>query len=107
MVLEDSCALAHGHDDAELTISIIVSHHMHTPQVKIIRTPSEAAIQLVVHDRGERRGIDLARHKWFVGRKGLTDGVVKPVVVLLTEMETEDYYEPYGENDRTGDGELS
>ena len=41
----------------------------------------------MVHYRGERGGVDLARHGRFAGRKDLVDIVAKTVVVLLAEMD--------------------
>jgi hypothetical protein len=106
MVPEDSRAFAHRHDDPELPIGVVVGHHVHAPEKEIIRAPSEAAVHLVFHDRGERRRIYLAGHERFVGRESPFDRVVKPIVPFLTEMETENYQEPYGERGRAGDCEL-
>ena len=73
---------------------------------KSFGTPSEAAVQFVVHDFGQRGGVNLAGHERLAGRKGFTDGVVKPIVPFLTEVEAQVDHDENGEDDRTGDGEL-
>ncbi len=103
MILEDARGFAHGLDYPELAIGVIVSPDFRTPEKEIVGTPSEAGVQLMVHDCRQRRRIDLARHGGFVGRENLVDVVVENVVMLQAEMKREvagnpDYKEGRGPN---------
>ena len=76
-------------DDAELAIGVVVGTDLRAPQEEIVGTPAEAGVEFVVHDRGQRRGVNLAGHERLVGRKLLVDIVVETVVILLAEMKRE------------------
>jgi hypothetical protein len=43
----------------------------------------------MIHDRGQRRSVNLTGREWFVGRKMLIDIVAEVVVALLAEMKRE------------------
>ncbi len=87
MILEHAHRLAHNQDDSELAVGVIVGHHVWSPQKKIVGTPSEARMKLVVHDLGQRGGVDFSRYEGLVGRKRRIHVVVETVVVFLPEME--------------------
>jgi hypothetical protein len=57
----------------------------------------------MVHDRGQRRGIDLAGRRRFVGWKKLVDIVVETIMALLTEMKREVAANP---NEKQGRGAI-
>src|SRR5208282_2609945 len=89
VIFEDARGFADGLDDSELAIGVVVRRDFRPPQEKIVGTPPEARVQLMVHDRGQRRGIDLAGRRRFVGREKLVDIVVETIVALLAEMKRE------------------
>src|ERR1017187_455801 len=89
VILEDTRGFANSLDDSELAIGVVVRCDFRAPQEEIVGTPPEARVQLMVHDRGQRRGIDLAGRRRFVGWEKLVDIVVETLVALLAEMKCE------------------
>ena len=93
--------VAHGLDDPELTVGVIVGPDFRPPEKQIVGTPSEAGVQLMVHDCRQRRRVDLAGHGRFVGRENLVDIVGENVVMLQAEMKREVAADPDQEEGRS------
>src|SRR5208282_1236560 len=106
VIFEDARGLAHGLDDSELTIGVVVRRDFRAPQEEVVGTPPEASVQLMVHDRGQRRGIDLAGRRRFVGWEKLVDIEVETIVMLLAEMKREVAADP-NEKDSRGANQES
>src|SRR5581483_533979 len=107
MVAEHSRRLAHRHDDAELAVGVVVGHRARPPQEKIVGTPSEAIVELMLHYCGERRRVDLARHKRLARRESLADGIIEMIVAFLAEMQPEIDQNQRRDHDRRGDSQLA
>src|SRR5208337_5140890 len=86
MVLEHAHGLADDHDYAELPIRLVVGHDLGSPEVKVIRAPSEAGVQLVIDNFGDRGSEDLAGYDRFVGRILGAYVPRQAVVMNLAEM---------------------
>src|SRR5208283_60233 len=89
VILEDARGFANGLDDSELPGGVVGRRDFRAPQEEIVGTPAEAGVQLMVHDRGQRRGVNLTGRRRFVGWKKLVDIVVETIVAFLAEMKRE------------------
>lgn len=106
MVLEYAHSLVDGHDYAELPIRVVVGHHLGSPEVKVVRAPSEAGVQLVIDNFGKRGSEDLAGYDRFVGRILGAYVPRQPVVLNLAEMKRRVSGDPKHEDRDKRDDEV-
>jgi hypothetical protein len=87
VVLHHARALAHGGDDPELSVRVVVGEDPRSPQDEVVRSPSRRAAQLVLDERHERGREHLAAHDRLARRERLRDRERQDVVPALGHVQ--------------------
>ena len=74
-------------DDAELPVGVVVGHYARPPEHEVVRPPAGAAVELVVHDGGQRGGVGLALHERAAGGVVVDHRQGQAVVPLLADVQ--------------------